>query len=228
MKINVVRCLSVALVLAVAASLACASTIVVNGNFSQYSPGTGPIANPLALSAGYDDPTYPGDFYDVTNSVGWTFQTGSGIALNPGYAASTYLQPVPNGEGQVAFMQNCCGWDAYSITQTVNGLVLGANYQLQYYLYAPFGGSPTVVSVGAGTVGTHSPVGAWTLYTDYFTATSASENLVFNLSSGNTLTGLTDVSMTYLPEGGSGLLYLLIAAAVTLGAIRLSKPVMAV
>ena len=63
---------------------------VTNGNFSSFTSGSTPVANPAAASASWDSPAYFNDFYDVTNSTGWTFSTGSGILLVPGYASSAY------------------------------------------------------------------------------------------------------------------------------------------
>jgi hypothetical protein len=184
---------------------------VTNGNFGSYTTGTSPIADPTAASASYDDPAYPNDFYDVTNSTGWTFSTGSGILLVPGYAASAYWPAPPaDSSTQFAFLQSYPGWTDSTVEQTVGDMTVGDVYSLNFFLSAPLGSTPVNVYMGGTLLDTIYPGAAWGSYVENFTVNSPVETIEFETAGGG-VTGLTDVSIN-TPEPspllllGSGLL----------------------
>ena len=178
---------------------------VTNGNFSSYTTGTAPVANPAAASASYDSPAYFNDFYDVTNSTGWTFSTGSGILLVPGYASSAYWPAPPaDSSTQFAFLQSYPGWTDSTLEQSVGDLTVGEPYALTFSLSAPLGSTPVNVYMGGTLLDTIDPGAAWTSYVEGFTATSAVETLEFETANGG-VTGLTDVSVA-TPEASPLLL----------------------
>lgn len=187
------------------AALADSYNYVNNGNFSSYTTGTAPIANPAAASASWDSPAYFNDFYDVTNSTGWTFSTGSGILLVPGYASTAYWPAPPaDSSSQFAFLQSYPGWTDSTLEQSVSGLTVGDNYALTFSLSAPLGSTPVNVYLGGTLLDTLYPGSAWASDVESFTATSAVETLEFETADGG-VTGLTDVSIA-TPEPSSLLL----------------------
>lgn len=140
-----------------------------------------------------------------------------------------------------------------SLQLGLTGLTAGDKYQLSFYLEPETsfysGGNPITVQLnGLGFLST-TPQGtvannAWTLYYAYFVATSGSANLGFlaypGTVPGKYTDGLSEVqvfdvtqtppvglppgnSLTFLPEGGSSTLYLLLAGGVCIGAIFLSS-----
>jgi len=141
--------------------------------------------------------------YDPTNVSGWTFSgaTGSGSGVAE-YGSAWGWTAAPDGSNQVAFLQNTS-----TLTQTISGLTTGQQYTVSFYLEDRPGytSNPITVSMGGTTLLSTTPGSGWTLYTEQFTATAASEVLSFSTSttSGDNDTGLSDVTVKEMSAVGS-------------------------
>jgi hypothetical protein len=139
-------------------------------------------------------PMTPGDgtyTYNPTNVSGWTFTGGSGVAE---YGSAWGFTAAPDGANQVAFLQNTS-----TLTQTITGLTAGQQYVVSFYLEdrPGYASNPVIVSIGGTNLPSITPGNGWSLYTETFTATAASELLSFSTStsSGDNDTGLSDVTV---------------------------------
>jgi hypothetical protein len=156
---------------------------------------------------------------------GWTFSplqngvSGSGIT-GPG-GGFGFTTPT-SGAPQVGFLQITA-----TVSQSITGLTPGDSYDLTFNLEGrPSTGAPlTTVTIGGVTVlsGVIPPNNSWTSYNDIFEAIATSETLTFStIQRADTTTGIDDPSITFVPEGGASLLYLLLAGAASFGSMILS------
>jgi hypothetical protein len=175
--------LSVALSLAFAMP-ALATDLITNGSFEQTS---------LRTSGFLTDSDVPG----WTTTSGYTFEVfhgtetsniGNGVTLYPGSGNHNFAQN-PDGFRYIA---SDGAYEVGTISQTINGLVVGAQYELSFYQAGAqqqgFDGATTdqwKVSLGSDVQysdlihdNSHQFSG-WTEQTLTFTATSASEVLGF-------------------------------------------------
>jgi hypothetical protein len=137
--------------------------------------------------------------YDPTNVSGWTFSGptqnaaggsyGSGVAE---YGSAWNFDAATDGANQVAFLQNTA-----TVTQTISGLTTGQQYTVSFYLEdrPGYSSNPIIVSMGGTTLLSTTPGSGWTLYTETFTATAASELLSFSTNASNGDIGLSDVTV---------------------------------
>lgn len=231
MKIGVFRWLMSASVLVLAASTASATSIypnlVVNGNFN-------------ATSAN-------GDVYQWQDSSPlaspWTFsETGAGIASN---GSALGFTNAPDGAGQAAFLQIYHGDQTSldsaqaSISQTISDISAGSWYTLSFDLE---GTAPVTATVDGITMKETPASGEWSSYTsEVFQAKSSTATLTFaaipqdmaasanyNLSTAISNVSLVDPPHQNVPEGGSALSFLLLAAITSLVALRMQRTATAV
>lgn len=248
MKLGVTRWLTIAPVMALAASMAHATSImpnlVQNGDFSSSS-------SLLNNSQPIYDAVYQWQQTAPLASP-WVFSSaGSGIAANgSGFNYSGEL----DGATQVAFLQLYNGplgqianssYDttSASISQTISDLTVGSWYTLSFDLEGRpgYSAAPVVASIDGATISATPVSGTFSStfssYSTTFQATGAVETLVFSSTLPASLTGsknydlntaisnvsLVDPSRGTVPEGGSPLCFLLLAAMASLVAMRMNQ-----
>ena len=211
MRISNLKAFVLPLALALVSGVAASAQIVADGNFNWSDSGS------------------PGTYYYAGSSAlpsDWTFVAGTGIQT---YPSAWGFSPAP-GSPQSAFIQNGYETGGSTISQTVN-LTPGDYYTLTFYLEQRpgYGADPISVTIGGDTLFssiTPPDNDTWTKYTVTFEATSTSELLTFAGLGGTTKdngTGLADVSIHVVPEGGASSAYLLFAGLVCFGAIFTSR-----
>lgn len=179
------------------ASVASASPMILNGNFS-------------GLAGGYQ--------YQPSSVADWTFTGGTGVQEN---GSAWGFTNAPNGAGQSAFLQSYIGNvnvptgnPTSSISQGISSLTVGASYGVSFYLEgrSGYGLNPVTVTIDGVTMTVTPPSDSeWTKYTEYFTYNGNSDTLTFSVTgtgAGNydNDTGLADVSLGATPEPGTLLL----------------------
>ncbi len=156
----------------------------------------------LLSNGGFETPATTTFIYNPTGGS-WTFSAksgsnGSGVARNA--SVFTASNPVAPEGLQVAFLQG-----TGSFSQTVNGLVPGATYNLlfsaaQRAVYVN-GGQTWKVTLDGVTLATYKPGASPTAYTSYgtsFTATAATHTLAFvgtNTNTGDNTTFIDNVRL---------------------------------
>lgn len=197
--------------------------LVVNGGFETTTKGTGQI-DALTTATGWTSKGYNFVFAGATADKSGTTGTYGNITLwGPQNGAANGLGPSPLGGN---FLAADGAYDVAPITQTINGLVIGQQYNLSFYWagaqQSGYNGAQTeqwVVSLGNQTISTavyqntsHGFSG-WMQENFTYTATSTSEVLSF-LARG-TPTGvppfslLDGVSLTAaVPEPSTSALFL--------------------
>ena len=192
---NILRTIAVAVVSAGLALAAHATPIVQNGNFASTS----------YLYPGYTNQDQNGNPDAGVNPIPYWIVTpggGSNSTTAPSHPFLDNAAP-PNGITSVGFLQNTS-----SFTQGLT-LTPGQVYTLTFFDDARncCGAFPTLTASVGGTSLYSSQLGAGSfhLITETFTATSASENLVFSSTTdeGDGSALITGVSIVATPEPSS-------------------------
>lgn len=224
MRIRAVRLFGVAFVAALAGTAVAQSIPVVNWTFADLPNGVS-----TSTWTAYDPP--------VTNGIpGWTAVFGPDNWNNdygqvtPTGFPSLYSTPAPGGTMTAGYTNNAI------LEQTVGDVQGGVS---DYVLSVAIGDNTTWSQDGLAAleIGSDpliyancvpSGVGSWETCTATYVVAPADVDSPITIELGNSRAGsgiqgdFTNVTLT-APEGGSEIGYLLLAAGVMLGAVRLSK-----
>ena len=227
MKISVLRSLGVAFVLAGGLQAFAGQITVLNYNFAIVPVGG--LTNTCPSGCG----NYS-DFTNVPNGIpDWT-ATGN-LAAGGGYGQFAPTAIVFNGYSGVvptAFTNGPTLQQQVSAT-VVPGETYTLTVDIGYRADAfAFEGCADLLINGntySANCAAQPAKGDFNAYTVTYIglAADAGDPIVIQLTAPTNEGNFSEVTLT-TPEGGAGLLYLLLAAAVTFCAVRLSKPVMAV
>lgn len=208
---------------ACAPAQATAVNLVTNGGFEQTSNGAGQI-DALTSATGWSSAGYNFVFASGTADTTGTTGTYGGIKLwGPGDGSANGFMDSPSGGN---FIAADGAYQTAPIQQTINGLVVGQQYNVSFYWagaqqqgYSGLNNEQWLVSLGSQTIATATYANSshgfsgWMAETFAYTATSTSEVLSF-LAHG-TPTGvppfslLDGVTMTaVVPEPSSTALFL--------------------
>jgi lysophospholipase L1-like esterase len=165
---------------------------------------TGPAAAVLS-NGSFESLQYSTASHNINPSeASWSFTTGSagagtGIDYGNPYGSTVVTNCTPSTGTQMCFLQGAgAGYGTSSISQDMNGLIIGKTYALTFSAKGIIGSSgadPFSVSIGGSTatfagstVLTPAVSSSYTTYSTSFVATSSSMSLRF-FDAGNVATG---------------------------------------
>ena len=208
------------------------ANLILNGDFSQTTAGGAVIAQELDTASGtstylanWASTGYNFVFLPGTDAAGGAIQ-GSG-KLNLWTSSNGGISNSWNGQGPTPSLNFIAADPAYNtgpLQQTVNGLITGRKYALNFQWAAAqqtgFSGATTEgwqVTLGSQSLSTATVNNTtqgfvpWMMMTMTFTATATSEVLSFLATGGPTgvppFALLSNVSMNLIPEPASALLW---------------------
>lgn len=217
--------------------------IVQNGGFESTTNGAGQLGYNTAATDWSVSPVTPGgDTYIFLFNAGTADTTGAngeygGLTLwGPGDGSNNGLPAASPDGGNFVAMDG--DFQNSYLTQTINGLTPGDQYAISFYWAASqqsgfYGDTIQSLTVSLGSESQTTTAydlpsqgfSGWMAQTDTFTASSGSEALSF-LANGNLpvppfvlLDGVSGTQVSSVPEGGATSMYLLLAAALSFGAL---------
>lgn len=182
--------------------------------------GTAKAANLITNGSFEVDPVPAGSFVSYPGSgtpslTGWTVGGVDVASVSTTYTLSGVAFPAQDGAHWLDLTGNGSNSLSNSVSQVVNGLNIGSNYALRFYVGSAQGGpvspSTVAVSIGGGPRSSFTNPSAtttlqWQQYSLDFTATSTSESIAFfnGSSAFNNLSALDNITLDLATNPVSG------------------------
>jgi len=173
--------------------------------------GTAKAANLITNGSFEIDPVPAGSFVSYPSSgtpslTGWTVGGVEVAAVSTTFTEGGATFPAQDGAHWLDLTGNGSNSPSNSVSQVVNGLNIGSNYTLSFYVGSAQGSfffpSTVTVSIGGGPLSSFTNPSAtttleWQQYSLDFTATSTNESIAFfnGSSAFNNLSGLDNVKL---------------------------------